>query len=51
MTKRKGTSMPSLLEHGVSIISADYVIEYQSPTLLESFGDVKGKRCHVFFQA
>ena len=50
MDKRKATNIPSLLEQGVSIISADYVIEYQSQTLLESFGDVKGRRCYkVFF--
>ena len=41
--KREGSGIPPLLEREVSITSADYVIEYQSQTLIGKFGDFKGR--------
>ncbi|MCK4226589.1 hypothetical protein KAX29_06840, partial [candidate division WOR-3 bacterium] len=33
-------------DKGVNIMSADYVVEYQSQALIQRFGDLKGKLCY-----
>ena len=40
----------SRLQEGVSIVNADYVIEYQNQVLREEFGDCRGKNCHTVFR-
>lgn len=43
---RDSSSIPPLLEQGVSIILMDYVVEYQNRLLIERFGDLKGELCY-----
>jgi PAS domain S-box-containing protein len=40
----------SHLLEGVSIVNADYAIEYQNAVLKASFGDCKGKTCYAVFR-
>ncbi len=49
MAERRTTDTPSSLERGVSIISADYVVEYQNQVLIKRFGDLKGRQCYEGF--
>jgi PAS domain S-box-containing protein len=49
MAEGRTKDMPSLLEQGVSVISADYVVEYQNQELMEKFGDLRGRKCYEGF--
>jgi PAS domain S-box-containing protein len=49
VAKRKASDIPSLLEQGVSVISADYIIEYQNQVLTGRFGDLRGRKCYEGF--
>jgi len=49
MAKRRTSDIPSLLEQGIAVISADCVIEYQNQALVEKFGDLTAVKCYEGF--